>query len=105
MGQYLVQRDKRWFAEPEKFLPERWLKEEAKEIPKYAYFPFGGGPRICIGNAFAEMEANLVLAAILQKYDLVCPAGQTIVPEPSMTLRPKYGVKALIRKRAGIQSE
>jgi cytochrome P450 len=100
MGQYLVHRDPRWFSEPDKFIPERWLSEEIKNLPKYAYFPFGGGPRICIGNAFAEMEANLVLATILQKYDVDCLAGQKIVPEPSMTLRPKYGIKVHIRKRA-----
>jgi cytochrome P450 len=99
MGQYLVHRDARWFPEPDKFMPERWLGEEIKSIPKYAYFPFGGGPRVCIGNAFAEMETNLVLATIFQQYDLQCPPGQTVVSEPSMTLRPKYGIKVRIKKR------
>jgi cytochrome P450 len=100
MGQYLVHRDARWFKEPDKFMPERWLSEEIKSVPKYAYFPFGGGPRICIGNAFAEMEANLVLAAVLQRYDVHCPTGYKVVPEPSMTLRPKSGIKVTVKKRA-----
>jgi cytochrome P450 len=100
MGQYLVHRDPRWFREPEKFIPERWLSEEIKTIPKYAYFPFGGGPRICIGNAFSEMEANLVLATILQKYDVESLPGQKIQPEASMTLRPKHGIKVHIKKRS-----
>jgi len=99
MGQYLVHRDERWFPNPEVFSPERWLSDETKKIPKYAYFPFGGGPRVCIGNAFAEMEANLVLATILQSYQVQCLEDQSVVPEPSMTLRPKKGIKARIKKR------
>ena len=68
MSQWVVQRDPRWFSEPEKFQPERWLDHRAHEFPKYAYFPFGGGPRLCIGNTFAMMETVLVLATIAQRY-------------------------------------
>ncbi|HLV81306.1 MAG TPA: cytochrome P450, partial [Chthonomonadaceae bacterium] len=68
MSQYVVHRDHRFFVEPECFRPERWAGGFARALPKYAYFPFGGGPRICIGNTFALMEAALALAAIAQTY-------------------------------------
>ena len=60
LAQYVVHRDPRWFRDPERFEPERWLDDSAKGLPRFAYFPFGGGPRICIGNGFAMMEASLV---------------------------------------------
>ena len=70
-----------------------------KQLPKYAYFPFGGGPRGCIGNTFAMMEAVLVLATVAQSYSLRLAEGQVIEPWPVFTLRPKYGVKMIIEKR------
>ena len=68
MPQWVVQRDPRFFDEPEKFRPERWGEERIKSLPKFAYFPFGGGPRVCIGNQFAMMELVLLLATIAQKF-------------------------------------
>jgi cytochrome P450 len=92
MSQWLKHRDARCFPEPEKFLPERWRSEEIKKLPKFAYFPFGGGPRICIGNAFAMMEAVLVLAVVLQKFRLTAEPGYVVKPWPSITLQPKGGI-------------
>ena len=67
---WVVQRDPRWFDEPEAFRPERWADERAHPLPRFAYFPFGGGPRQCIGNAFAMMEAVLLLATILSPIEV-----------------------------------
>lgn len=72
--------------------PERWRTDEIKKLPKFAYFPFGGGPRICIGNAFAVMEAVLVLATVLQKFRLTAEPGYVVKPWPSITLQPKGGI-------------
>ncbi|HEX6182478.1 MAG TPA: cytochrome P450 [Pyrinomonadaceae bacterium] len=89
---WVVQRDPRWFAEPLAFRPERWGEEAAAKLPKYAYFPFGGGPRLCIGNYFATMEAVLVLATIARRFRLRLAPGQTIELFPAMSLRPKGGI-------------
>ena len=68
MSQWVTHRDPRYFPDPEAFRPERWLDGLAKRLPKYAYYPFGGGPRVCIGNTFALMEAALILATVGQRY-------------------------------------
>ena len=67
LSPYLVQRDARWFPDPEKFDPERWTPEAREARPKFAYFPFGGGARVCIGERFAWMEGVIIMAAIAQK--------------------------------------
>ncbi len=89
---YVIHRDSRWFADPERFDPERFSPERESDIPKYAYLPFGGGPRICIGNAFAMMEAKIILASILQRWRLQRVSNAPVVPEPLVTLRPKGGL-------------
>ena len=99
MSQWLKHRDERYFPQPEKFLPGRWLGEEIKQLPKFAYFPFGGGPRICIGNAFAVMEATLVLAVVAQKFRLTAKAGYAIQPFPAITLQPKDGIFLKVESR------
>jgi cytochrome P450 len=96
---YAVHRDERWYPEPEKFDPERWTAANEAKIPRYAYMPFGGGPRICIGNAFAMMEATLILVSVLQKFRLRLVPNHPVVPEPTVTMRPKYGMKMVIEKR------
>ena len=96
---YIVQRDSRWFAEPEAFRPERWEDERAHRLPRFAYFPFGGGPRQCIGNGFAMMEASLLLAAIAQRFRLTLVAGQRVTPTPYVTLRPEPGIRMLMARR------
>jgi cytochrome P450 len=97
-----VHRDARHFPEPEKFIPERFSPENESTLHKYAYLPFGGGPRICIGNAFAMMEARLILASIVQRYQLDLVAGHRVVPEPLVTLRPRYGMRMKLTARKDI---
>jgi cytochrome P450 len=99
MPQWVIHRDGRWFQDPEAFRPERWEGGFLQRIHRYAYFPFGGGPRICIGNNFALMEATLILATIARKYRLKLAPDAKIVPLPTITLRPAYGVKAVLTER------
>jgi cytochrome P450 len=84
---HVVHRDPRWFDEPDAFRPERFADTSA--WPKFAYLPFGGGPRVCIGNAFAQMEATLLLATLTQGRRLRLVPHQQITPEATLTLRPK----------------
>ncbi|MDT7689196.1 MAG: hypothetical protein QOE46_1955 [Acidobacteriota bacterium] len=97
--QWVVQRDPRWFDEPERFRPERWGEDAISRLPKYAYFPFGGGPRLCIGNYFATMEAVLILSTIAQRFRLRLVAEQTVELLPAMSLRPKDGVLMKLESR------
>jgi len=96
---WVVHRDRRWFEEPEAFRPERWAGDLAQRLPRFAYFPFGGGPRQCIGNSFAQMEAVLLLAAIAQRFRLSLVSGQRITPTPYITLRPEPGIRMLVSHR------
>jgi len=99
MPQWVIHRDDRWFDDPEAFRPERWEGGLMQRIHRYAYFPFGGGPRICIGNNFALMEATLILATIARKYRLKLAPDAVIAPLPTITLRPAHGVKVILSKR------
>jgi len=99
MSQWVTHRDGRWFELPERFLPERWIDGLEQRLPKYAYFPFGGGPRICIGNRFAMMEAILLLATIAQHYRLDLRENQPVERDASLTLRPKHGIEMQLRRR------
>lgn len=100
---WVTHHDARYFPEPERFLPERWTESFTQKLPRFAYFPFGGGPRICIGAQFAMMEAVLVLATIASRYRLRVTAGQKIELFPSITLRPKHGIQATVEpRRAGL---
>jgi cytochrome P450 len=91
LSQYLLHRDPRFWADADHFVPARWL--DGGERHRYAYFPFGAGPRICIGEHFAWMEATLVLATIAQRWTLRLVPGQRIVPQPIITLRSKHGMQ------------
>jgi cytochrome P450 len=86
-SQWVVHRDPRWFPNPEGFDPDRWTPERSRDLPRFAYFPFGGGPRTCIGNHFAMMEATLILAIIVQRFRIELVQGQRLELEPSVTLR------------------
>lgn len=97
MSQWVVQRDPRYFENPEAFVPDRWEDGFAERIPKYAYFPFGAGPRLCIGGSLAMMQATLLLATIANKFRLV--SGQQAIPQPSITLRPKGGMSMVLEER------
>jgi cytochrome P450 len=94
-----VHRDGRWYDDPDVFRPERWDNDLMKRLPRCAYFPFGDGPRVCIGNHFAMMEAVLVLATIARRYRLAIEPGQTLELLPSITLRPRQGLRMRIHGR------
>ena len=96
---WLMQRNSTYFPNPEEFQPERWENNLEKELPKGVYFPFGEGSRSCIGKGFAMMEATLILATIFQKFKLELLSEHPIVPFPSMTLRPKYGIRVSVKDR------
>ena len=104
MAQWVVHRDPRWYESPEEFRPERWDGELQKRLPRFAYFPFGGGLRQCIGNAFALMEATLLLATVAQRYRLRLVPGHQVVPFASITLRPKHGVRVKLEARREVIS-
>lgn len=99
-AQWTVHRDARWYDAPLEFRPERWEDDLLKKLPRFAYFPFGGGPRLCIGNNFALMESALVLATIAQHYRIRLVAGHPVVPLASITLRPRYGIRVTLESRA-----
>jgi cytochrome P450 len=99
-AQWTVHRDPRWYDAPEEFRPERWDGDLLKRIPRFAYFPFGGGPRQCIGNSFALMEAALTLATIAQQYRFRLVPGHPVVPLASITLRPRYGIRVVLESRS-----
>ena len=100
MSQWVSHRDPRYFGpDPESFRPERWLDGLAKRLPKYAYYPFGGGPRVCIGNTFALMEAAILLAAVGQRYRFTVDPGAVIDFDPQITLLPMYGIPTTLEMR------
>ena len=99
VSQYVTHRHPEFWEEPERFDPERFLPGRAAGRPKFAYFPFGGGPAICIGNHFALMEATLILATIAQRFRVELVPGQSIVPDTTFTLRPKPGVRVALWPR------
>jgi cytochrome P450 len=94
---WVTHRDPRLFDQPEVFDPDRWLGDLERRLPRCAYFPFGGGPHQCIGAHFAMLEATLVLATIAQRYRLDLEPGVELVPEPLITLRPRYALWVAVR--------
>lgn len=101
LSQWVVHRDPRFFPNPEGFDPDRWAPERVKALPKFAYFPFGGGPRTCIGSHFAMMEAALMLAIILQRWRVELLPGQRLELQPAVTLRQRGpGLRARVVQRS-----
>jgi cytochrome P450 len=98
-SQWLKHRDQRYFDGPADFRPARWLDGAARQLPKFAYSPFGGGPRVCIGNNLALMEATLVLALILQRFSVSCDPDYRVAPWPSITLRPQGDICLKVASR------
>jgi cytochrome P450 len=96
---WVVHRDARTFQEPEAFRPERWADDLARRLPRFAYFPFGGGPRVCIGNRFAMMEAKLVLAGAVQRFRFERVPETSLSLMPSATLRPRHGIRLRLAPR------
>jgi cytochrome P450 len=99
MSQWVMHRDPRFYDEPNIFEPDRWLDERTKSAPRFSYFTFGGGPRICIGASFATTEAALVLATIAQRYQVRVSSTTPIEPTPSITLRPRHGIPVTLSRR------
>ncbi len=99
LPQWVVHRSARFYADPQAFKPERGAGDLAKRLPRFAYFPFGGGPRVCIGNSFALMEGTLLLATIVQAYHLALAPDARVVLWPSITLRPRYGLRMKLARR------
>lgn len=96
---WVLHRDPRNFQEPEAFRPERWMGNLARELPRFAYMPFGGGPRVCIGQRFAMIEAVLVLTTMVQRFSMEWQSDRKVTPFPSITLRPNGGVWLKIKER------
>jgi cytochrome P450 len=98
MSQWVVHRDPRWWPEPETFDPLRWRPEEVEKRPKFAYFPFGGGTRVCIGERFAWAEGVLVLATLAQRWRLRLVPGHPVATRAVITLRPRHGMKMTVER-------
>jgi cytochrome P450 len=99
MSQWVNHRDPKYFPEPEEFRPERWEHGFSKRIPKFAYYPFGGGQRICVGSAFALMEAAIILAAVGQRYRFTLDPDAVIGIKTQITLLPANGIPATLERR------
>jgi cytochrome P450 len=100
MSPWVIHRDPRHFEDPTVFRPDRWRGDLARRLPRFAYLPFGGGPRICIGNRFAMMEAVLILATIVRRFRLDWQRDRPVAPFASITLRPQGGVWVRISARS-----
>src|SRR5262249_36891859 len=97
---YVVHHDERWFPNPDQFDPDRFAPGREEQIPPYAYLPFGAGPRVCIGNAFALTEMTLLTAMLSQRFTLAPAAGQqTPELDVKMSLRPRGGLRLAIAAR------
>ena len=99
LSPYLVQRDARWWPEPKRFDPERWAPGAGAERHKFAFFPFGAGTRICIGEQFAWTEALIVLATLAPRWAPTLAPGARVEPEPIITLRPRHGIPMRLHRR------
>lgn len=99
MSQYVMHHDARYFAEPLRFDAERWTPEAREARPQFSYFPFGGGPRRCIGEGFAWMEGILLLATLVQRWRMNLVPGHPVALNSVMTLRPKHGMRMTLATR------
>lgn len=97
MVTYVIHRDPEYWDEPDQFIPERFSPENESGREKYCYFPFGGGPRLCIGYQFALYEMQILLATLARKYSFALAPGFQPVMDPLITLRPKGGMKMIIQ--------
>jgi cytochrome P450 len=102
---YVTHHDPNLWDNAEGFDPERWETPRVQDLPRFAYFPFGGGPHQCIGNSFALLEAELILATILSRYRLDLLPGHPVEMEPTITLRPRHGMKMILHSRSSSISE
>ena len=100
VSQYVVHRHPRYFSEPDRFDPDRFTPQAIAARPRFSYFPFGGGPRLCIGEHLAVLEMQAVLSQVLPAFRFEL-SGDAVTPRPTITLRPNGGVPAVARRRAG----
>ena len=105
LAQSVTHADPRFFPDPDRFDPDRWTPEAEAARPKFAYFPFGGGPRVCIGEEFAWMEGILLLATLGQSWRLRLAPGQVVATQPIVTLRPRFGMRMTLERRAAGNNE
>jgi cytochrome P450 len=98
-SQWVMHHDRRYFDDPDAFKPQRWENELIRRLPAFVYFPFGGGPRGCLGYSFAITEALLIIAALASKFRFSLVPGHAVIPWPSITLNPKYGLKMVVSHR------
>ena len=94
-----MHRRPQYFPDPERFDPQRFNEEARDSRPRFAYFPFGGGPRTCIGEQFALLEGISILAVLLPRFQFQLEPGQNVVPRPTITLRAKDGIRVRIHPR------
>jgi cytochrome P450 len=99
MSQYVMHRNPKYFPEPDLFYPERWTRENRIELPRFSYFPFGGGIRGCIGEAFAWMEGILIVATVCRRWRMLHESNHKVELKPIITLRPKYGMKMQLEQK------
>jgi cytochrome P450 len=99
LSQHVTHHDARFFPQPDRFDPDRWTPEFRHALLKFAYFPFGGGERQCIGEPFAWMEGVLLLATLAQKWRLRAVPGHPVVPRQMMVLKPRYGLPLTVERR------
>jgi len=99
MSQYVMHRNQIYFPQPDVFYPDRWTDEFKKNLPRFSYYPFGGGIRSCVGEPFAWMEAILITAIINRLWKMNSIQENKVVLKPLITLRPKYGMRMQITKR------
>jgi len=100
LSQFVMHRDARYYPDPLRFDPERWTEAAREARPQFAYFPFGGGPRRCIGEGFAMMEGTLLLATLAQCWQFRLASDRPVVPRPVITLRPRNGMPMIARRRS-----
>lgn len=99
LSQWLMHRDGRYFDEPLAFEPDRWTPEMKAALPRYAYFPFSAGPRNCVGEHFAWMEGELIVASVARLWRMRLAPGQRVALQPQITLRPRYGMRMELARR------
>jgi cytochrome P450 len=99
MSQYVMHHNPKYYEEPEQFNPDRWTEQFKTHLPRFSYFPFGGGIRGCIGEPFAWIEGVIIIATIAQKWTMRLLPSQRIKLDPAITLRPRYGMKMKLIQR------
>lgn len=103
VSQWVMHHDPRFYPDPDRFDPDRWLpSEESDERPRFAFFPFGGGPRYCIGQAFAEMEAQILMSVLGQRWQMRMVPGHVAEPVANFMLRPKGGMPMTVHRRSAL---